>query len=464
MVRRIRQRHVWMAISAVLLCGTSLTVAAAPTDLMTVYIHALDTNPYYQAAVATYHQASEAHPQALAKLLPQIAASGDVDRAEQSVSGQFFLDQPIINHGQGISSNRDDYFNRYGYTVGLDQVLFHWDLFLGLDQADLKVAAAKLRLLQAQNKLRIGVASAYFGVLAARGKQRYAQAEHDALTNLAKQTQNQFQAGLLSEADAKQAQAAADQAQAELISANNALRIAQAQLALVAGESYPQLRKLPDNIQLPSPQPDNVQTWITHARTQNISVAVHKLQVRIAHYGVKMAEAKHLPTLDFLAVRDYGYATGGIANGIGAGNNHKLDQRVLLKLKIPIFSGGAVASAARAAFDGFERAKALERASQGQAVHDINVDFLNVQSDRIRISALRKSVSSAKAAETAARTDYESGINTYGNLLTALQRRYQAESNYEQARYAYLLSTLKLKDAAGSLSSDDLQKINQWLQ
>ena len=447
-----------------LLAGLSMSAAAAPADLMDAYVQALDANPVYQAAVAAYHEAAEVRPQALAKLLPQVAASGDVDRVNQSVSGQFFLDQRLINNGQGVNSNRSEYFSRFGYTVGLSQALFHWDLFLGLDQSDLKVAAANLQLLDAQNQLRLGVAEAYFSVLSAQDKQRYAQAEYDALTQLASQTHDRFAAGLLAETDDKQAQAAADNAQALLIAANSGVEIARARLELATGHSYPQLQPLSDDIRLPPPTPNDSQDWVNHARTQNIQVAVAHIKSQIAKYQERIVRARNYPTLDALALREYAYDTGGITNGIGAGNNHQLDQRILLKLKIPIYSGGAIASATRAASAAYEQARAMESASEAKAVHDASVDFLEIQTGRARIAALDQSVASAKAAEDSARTGYQSGTQTYVDLLTALQRRYEAQSNYAQARYAYLINTLKLKDAAGSLSADDLQNINQWLR
>ena len=40
---------------------------------------------------------------------------------------------------------------------------------------------------------------------------------------------------------------------------------------------------------------------------------------------------------------------------------------------------------------------------------------------------------------------------------------YRAITNYEQARYDYLLNVLRLKQAAGTLQVQDLEEIDQFL-
>ncbi|HEU0198067.1 MAG TPA: TolC family outer membrane protein [Nevskiaceae bacterium] len=437
---------------------------------MSSYVQALDHDPDYQAALATYDEVAQVRPQALAKLLPQVGVGGGVGRIEQSVSGTFFvglLDDTRLGKlasGDGISSNRDEYFNRFGYGVGIQQALFHWNLFLGLSQADVKVAAAKVALLQAQNKLRLAVADAYFGVLSAQSQAQVAAAEHDALQQLAGQTADRFKAGLVSDAQNQQAAAAAQGAQAAVIAANAMVQVAKAQLTVVTGEPEGNLAPFNENVQLPAPEPDDVDSWVRHATTQNLGVGLAKLQLRIAQYGVRMARAQRLPTLDASATREYDYATGGITSGIGAGHNHALDQRIMLQLKMPIFSGGAILSAVRAAEAGVRRAQAVEDAKLAHAQADARIEFLKAEAHRAQLSALKQALVSSAAGEKAARIGYRVGTQTYVDVLTSVQQHYEVESHIAQTRYEYLLATLKLKDAAGSLSADDLQRINGWLQ
>jgi outer membrane protein len=55
------------------------------------------------------------------------------------------------------------------------------------------------------------------------------------------------------------------------------------------------------------------------------------------------------------------------------------------------------------------------------------------------------------------------GTKTILDVLTAQSALYLAQSNHSKNQYAYLLNTLKLKQAAGTLCVQDLVKLNKWL-
>jgi len=48
-------------------------------------------------------------------------------------------------------------------------------------------------------------------------------------------------------------------------------------------------------------------------------------------------------------------------------------------------------------------------------------------------------------------------------VLISLRATYAAERDYAGARYQYLIDTLRLKQASGLLSTNDLEQINRWL-
>ena len=49
-------------------------------------------------------------------------------------------------------------------------------------------------------------------------------------------------------------------------------------------------------------------------------------------------------------------------------------------------------------------------------------------------------------------------------MLDAQQEVFRARRDYAAARYSYILNILQLKQAAGTLSPDDLTEVNGWLQ
>jgi len=55
------------------------------------------------------------------------------------------------------------------------------------------------------------------------------------------------------------------------------------------------------------------------------------------------------------------------------------------------------------------------------------------------------------------------GIRTTVDVLNAQRELRDVSTKLLQARYDYLMNTLKLKFHAGTLAADDVVMINQWL-
>ncbi len=467
-----KKRPAYIRARGLFLAAALVPVLAAaegrgqPADLIGIYVKALDANPQYQAAAAGFREAAEAKPQALAKLLPQVGAGAGAGELEQAVSGQFF--KGILNtsatSGDGLNVNHRDQFYSVGYQVALTQVLFNWGLFKTYDQSELQVGQAGVKVYEALDVLRLQTAQAYFDVLSAQDGVRFASAEKEAVSQLLDQARNKLSSGLVTDVEAKQAQAEYDLSDAELIDAQNTLDVNLTQLQLLTGDSYSSLKPLGTNFQPAPPDPNKLDVWLERAQSQNLALQDKHYGTEIAQKEIERQKAARLPTLDASAKRSYAYADGGISNGIAAGNNHGLDESIFLNLKVPIYTGGAISSGIRAAQAGLERAQYEEAAARNEAKHGTQVAFLNASAGLSHISALNQAVQSAAAAEDAAQVGYNVGTKTYSDVLLAVRSRYKAERDYAQARYGYIVNFLKLKQSAGALSHADLLTINRWLQ
>jgi len=68
------------------------------------------------------------------------------------------------------------------------------------------------------------------------------------------------------------------------------------------------------------------------------------------------------------------------------------------------------------------------------------------------------------AALEATEAGFQVGTRTSVDVLNAQQRTYESQRDYKNAQYTYILGILRLKQAAGTLSPDDLVPINSWLK
>jgi outer membrane protein len=80
------------------------------------------------------------------------------------------------------------------------------------------------------------------------------------------------------------------------------------------------------------------------------------------------------------------------------------------------------------------------------------------------VRALKQSVIAQQSALDAKLEGYKSGLFALLLVLDAQRDLYLVKRDYEQSRYEYLLSRLRLKLAAGTLSEIDLVNVGAALQ
>ena len=89
--------------------------------------------------------------------------------------------------------------------------------------------------------------------------------------------------------------------------------------------------------------------------------------------------------------------------------------------------------------------------------------YLGVLAEIARVNALKQAVASSQTALQATQAGYEVGTRTIVEVLNSQFSLYVAITNYYQSRYDYILNALSLKQAAGTLQVQDLEKIDAWL-
>jgi outer membrane protein len=415
-----------------------------------VYAEALRSNALLQARVAEAEGGTQAVEQARGRLMPQVGLRGSYEAIDERVSGDYYGVVDVDSH--------EDY-TRGLVGVRLTQALYRPDLSLDLDQAELRRTQKQLQLDADEDELLIGVASAYFGVLAARDAVRFTQAEQDAVRQVFEQVSTRYSAGLSTEADFQGAKAQQSLGEARLAEAKGELDAAWAALDLVAGQPFRQLKVLPEGMVLTRPEPAEANAWAERARLQNPQVLAAQLDVRLAAGGQDKARSLRLPRLD-LAVGGFFLDSGG---GI-TGERDETEGRVGVELNLPLYTGGSVSAAIAQAEAGTDRAEALLLAARAQAERDARVAYQKSIAGLSQVPALKDALVAARSAESATRAGFEAGTRTDADVLRAVQQRYETERDYSAARYRFMLDSLRLKQAAGDLTNADLSRFDRVLR
>jgi outer membrane protein len=427
------------------LCASLFGVSAQASDLLDIYGLALQADAGYRAAAETRRATLEAKPQALAFLLPQLNFSADYTDVSQDITKSSFA----------TTGPRD--FDDTALSVRLDQVIYRADFFTQLKQADSQVAQAEIDFQSARQDLIIRTATAYFDVLAAIDNLTFLRAEKKAIAQQLNQTKQRFNVGLTAITDVHESQARYDQAVAAEIAGENDVAVARESLRVLTGKMPGELATLNDDLPLVYPEPNNVEAWVNTAMAQSLPLLSAQKTVDIARDEVSRQRAGHYPTLDLAANYDYSDRGGVFAQ-------ESNETRIGVRLNVPIYSGGATSSVTRQASFNFGAAQENLELVRRETERQARSAYLTVLANISGVKALKQVLVSSTTALEATEAGFEVGTRTAVEVLNSQQELYRAASIYARARYDYLLQTLLLKQAAGTLQDADLQQINRWLQ
>mgnify|MGYP000117787501 CR=1 FL=1 len=436
----------WIAV----VVGIVVAAQVHATDLLEVYRLAERHDTKYQSAVATYHATRTRLPQARAGLLPALSATGDITRNDvETVTDRGILSRPA---GGAI-------YDSTGYGLSLKQPLYNAAAFATLRQARAEVRRAEAEYAIARHDLIVRVAEAYFQVLAARDGLSFATAERQATARQLEVAEGRRAVGLAAITDVHDARARHEIAKAQEIEADNQLADKLEALRELTGSRIETLSPLGMSMPLISPDPPDMQRWIETALAQSFAITARRAAAETAHEEVRRQRAGHYPVLDIV-----GNHTREDTDGSITGPGVRADTSTVgLQLSVPLYQGGAVAAraseaahryaAALAELDG--QLRATERATRSA--------YQGAASGAARVTALTQAVTAASRAFDAKRQGFEAGINSNLDVLDAARDLFRARRDLAAARYEYVLNTLRLKQAVGTLSEDDVMQANTWL-
>lgn len=102
-------------------------------------------------------------------------------------------------------------------------------------------------------------------------------------------------------------------------------------------------------------------------------------------------------------------------------------------------------------------------AARRQADLDTRQAYLDVSSCVAQIRAFEQALASSQSQLDSTMLGYEVGVRTSIDVLNAQQQLYTAKRDLLEARYNYLISSVRLKHASGLLTETDLVEINRHL-
>jgi outer membrane protein len=434
--------------NSALVLGLLLPLTALAENLVDVFKLSLENDPEYQAAEAGNRAAREAKPQALAQLLPNLSLSGDYQKNHRTV-----------NEAPEGSSLQDADFNTYGYTLNLTQPVFRYDRFVQYGQAKTQVEQANAQLEFDLQQLIIRSSEAYFNVLRAIDQLVFTRTTRKAFEQQLNQAQQRFEVGLIAITDVEEAKAGFDTATTAVIQAKSDLENAEENLRDLIGVYVQTVAPVRDPIPLVPPTPNSIEEWTDTALTQNRQLSAAQYAAEIARQEIRRTQAGHLPTVDVVAARNFD------SQGAGSrfGSSKLTTDSVGLQLTLPIFEGGLVTSQTRQARDLYRQSLDQLEDVRRQTQREARSSFLNVTTAISQVQSLKQQYISTQKAQEAIEAGFQVGTRTSVDVLNAQRDTNDSLRQLKGARYDYLLNILRLKAAAGTLSPEDVTRVNEML-
>jgi len=420
--------------------------AHAQDDLLYVFELASSNDPVVRQARAQYNANHTVIAENRANFLPTITLQGSTGRNTQA---------PTVVHSFA------DGFNTHSYGVNLSQNLLNFEAWYNFRSATETDQQALATLAAAEQQLILRVATAYFDVLRSQDNITLLQAQEEAALQVMDQAQQRYDLGFAEISDVYDSQAAYAQARVNRMDAENVLRQRLQALEVITGGDHELLRTLSDDFPVLSAQPSNVEDWLALTQENNLNIRAAEHNLASTENDAKAAKAALMPTLTITA--NYN-DTAERANPYAFISDASNSTAITLNLNVPLFRGGAnKARMERAYYTVDANREALARVERESLALTRN-SFNSIETAVRTVAARAENIEIARNALEATEVGIEVGTRNIVDLVQAQRTLYQALRDYANARYDYVINTLTLKQAAGTLSPQDVRDLNQWLE
>ncbi len=416
-------------------------------NLVELYRSARDYDASYQSARSQYDANLARAAQARAGILPSAGLSAGVSHTN------FGNTNPVTDRS----------FTSQTATLSASQPLYRPGNRATYEQSKQQVVLSRAQFGAAEQDLIVRTSQAYFDVLAAQGTLVFVRAQKAAVGEQLAAAKRNFEVGTSTITDSREAQARFDLVTAQEIAAENDLRVKKMALDQLVGKTDAQPKGLLLPVALPPLLPADVNAWVRQSEDLHPTVRQAQANLEVAKLEIDKAEAGHKPTLDLTASYGVQRNPKGSASSQTTQNFRTNNITLGLALNLPLFAGFATQNRIRETLSLEEKARTdLEGAKRGVAL-STRTAFFGVLSGQGQVKALEAAEASSQSALDANKLGYQVGVRINIDVLNAQSQLFQTKRDLAQARYNVLLGGLRLRQANGTLTPEDLLLINSLL-
>ena len=436
---RLRRTACGAAALLMLLAGS-----ASAMSLQQAYEAALKNDPAYRMNFYENEFGKENRIIGRSAILPNLSASYSANKNRVDQTTHFGIQEQF---------DKPRYISRSA-VIQLRQPLFSLEAWAryreGLAQANQSAATFEANT----GEVALRVVGAYVDALFAEDQLALSKAQREAYLEQMKVNDRLFAKGEGTKTDQLETQARLDLAEAQVIEGQDNVTAARNALEGVVGMEVTSLDRLGAEFNLNRSKTQSFEEWRAIALERNPDLKAARFAVEVAQQEINKTRSGHTPRVDLIA----SYSKGA-AESINTYNQDTVNRSIGVQVNIPLYAGGAVSASSRQAVANLERAKADLQGRTNKVLVELRKAHSLVESSGARLAALDKAVSSGQLLIKATEQSVKGGVRINLDLLNAQQQLMTTLRDRAQARYGYLLGTLRLRAATGTFGGDDVREV-----
>jgi len=428
--------------------GASMVLAlptAQAQSLIELYEAARSYDATFLAARAQFEADQAGAARGRADWRPKVGIKADSGKSESDLPGK------NLPKTESRSSST---------AINLTMPLFDLSKWLNVAKSNKSITAAEARFSAAEQELIVRTAQTYFDVLAARDNLAFVKAQKEAVEQQLASAKRNFEVGTSTITDQREAQARFDLVVAQEIQASNDLEVKTISLQQLVGKNDIHPWQINNATPLPNITNTGIDSLILLALEHNPKVLMTQTDMEMSKLETRRAQSGHLPTIDLIAQRKQTKAPDQRFDGRTRSNSSYIG----FELNLPLYAGYAIQNRVYETVALEEKARNEYEGAQREVTQLTRQAYLGLIAGQGQVRALEAAESSSESALEANRLGYQVGVRINIDVLNAQSQLFETKAKLAQARFDYLVGTLRLKQAVGTLTPEDLQPINALLK
>jgi len=409
-----------------IILAASTSLSSHASQFQTLFELAQANDPSYLAAQHKLNANLEIIPQANSAIMPKVTG--------------------IVNNNLALDAASNSH--TYGLNVTLPLRL---DAYYGLKMAQQSAAGARISFEKTHQSLIFSVIERYVAVVKQQHQLSSSQAEVSALEQRLKQTQQQVDLGLSSNIELLDIKANYQQLQVALLQVQQSLSLARTSLENLT--NAPLMERLPaltSNFNAASlMQVDSLENWFTLAQNNNLDIAINGFASQQAFHNYQAKDVGLYPKASISVSQNYSSITGD-------------SQKFSVGLTGTFYDAGLNQSETKEAKESWHASQQEGKALLKSTQQDIRRWHKALDTSRQQIQALAQLHAAVQASLAGKNKEYALSLRGLSDILDAEKLVFTAQRDWANARLDLVLNQLRLKQASGLLTGDDLALLDQW--